>query len=52
MAKLTFLKNYNNYFNRIEKNNTEELLSTYDQVSFNDINFNPNDGLTTEAIVN
>lgn len=52
MSKLTFLKQYNNYFNRIVKNNKSELLLGYTKQDFNNINFNPNDGLTTEQIVN
>lgn len=52
MAKLTYFKNYNNYFNSIEKNNKQEDLTGYDKVTINDINFNSNDGLTTELIVN
>lgn len=52
MSNLTFFKNYNNYFNRIEKNNKKENLAGLDKVIYTNINFNPNDGLTTELIVN
>lgn len=52
MAKLTFFKQYNNLFNRIEKNNKTENLAVYTKQDINSINFNPNDGLNTEQIVN
>lgn len=49
MSRLRFLKNYNNYYNRIIK--LGSYTSYINQVFYN-INFNPNDGLYTEQIVN
>ena len=56
---LIFLKGYNNYFNRIIKK--ESTIADYkaavlddtivNYVELTDINFNPNDGITTELIV-
>ena len=52
MAKLTFLMNFNNYYNRTIKNynNLDTNVITY--VDIDNINFNPNNDLTTEQIVN
>lgn len=52
MATLRFLKNYNNYYNRIIKHDNIADLSGYTYQDFSDINFNPNDGIYTEQIVN
>ena len=49
MARLRFLKEYNNYYNRIIK--VGSYISYIDQTFLN-VNFNPNDGLNTEQIVN
>lgn len=49
MSRLRFLKSYNNYYNRIIK--TGNYTSYIDQLLLN-INFNPNDDLVTEQIVN
>ena len=56
MATLLFLKNYNNYFNRIIKYQTySDISSSLDNTnsrSFTNINFDEADGLYTEQIVN
>ena len=49
MSRLRFLKNYNNYYNRMIK--IGHYTNYEDQLVLN-INFNPNDGLYTEQIVN
>ena len=46
---------YNNYYNRIIKK--EDIMADYENVvsnsqEFYDIQFNPNDGIDTEQIVN
>lgn len=48
-----YLINYNNYFNRTLKylENINEYAE-YDSIVFSNINFNPNDEVTTEQIVN
>lgn len=56
---LIFLKGYNNYFNRIVKK--ESTIADYkaavldgtilNYIELTNINFNPNDGITTELIV-
>lgn len=56
MATLLFLKNYNNYFNRIIKYQTySDISSSLDNTnsrSFTNINFDEADGLYTEQVVN
>lgn len=53
MAILKFLKNYNNYANRIIKHAVlVEDLQGAESVDIYGINFNPADGITTEQIVN
>lgn len=53
MSKLTFLKNYNNYYNRMIKHDfLSTTMSAYESETFNNINFNPGDGIFTEQIVN
>ena len=52
MSKLTFFKNYNNYYNRIVKNNKKEDLSIYEKVNKENINFNPANDINTEIVVN
>lgn len=52
MSKLTFFKNYNNYYNRIVKNNRNEPLNTYNKVSFDNTNFKPGNDINTEHIIN
>ena len=52
MSKLTFFKKYNNYYNRIVKNNKREDLSVYDRVEKENVNFNPANGINTELVVN
>lgn len=53
---LVFLT-YNNYYNRIIKKfdtiaEYEQAVSASNQQEFYDIQFNPNDGINTEQIVN
>ena len=50
MANLLFLKNYNNYFNRKVKTDTD--FSNYEYEILQNTNFNPNDEVFTEHIVN
>ena len=53
MAVLKFLNQYNNYYNRIIKyNKLVTDFNSYQNKSIGNINFNPNDGLYTEQIVN
>ena len=52
MAILCLLKNYNNYSNRIAKRSDFSDLVNYDYVIQKNINFNPNDGVNTEQIIN
>lgn len=53
MSSLTFLKNYNNYYNRMIKHDfLSTTMNAYDSVTINNINFNPGDGVFTEQIVN
>lgn len=52
MATIRYFKNYNSYFNRIIKHDTALGDIDNDYVDTTDINFNPNDGLHTELIVN
>jgi len=53
LATLVLFKNYNNYFNRIIKhdvNFSDYMGYTHEEKEL--INFNPNDGVTTEHIIN
>lgn len=53
MSKLVFIKDYNNYYNRIIKRESYSYITeyyTYDEVTA--VNFNPNDDLSTEQIIN
>lgn len=50
MAHLLLLKNYNNYFNRRIKTDTN--FSNYDHAILQNTNFNPNDEIMTEHIIN
>ena len=53
MAILCFLKDYNNYSNRIIKRPTSyHDLDGYTKVIQKGINFNPNDNVVTEQIIN
>lgn len=56
MSTLLFLKNYNNYFNRIIKHQSyseiSSSLTTANSKTFTGINFDEADGLYTEQIVN
>lgn len=53
MSTLTFLKNYNNYYNRIVKHDfSSSTMNNYEAVVINNINFNPGDGVFTEQIIN
>ncbi len=53
MSSLTFLKNYNNYYNRMIKHDfLSTKMSAYTSVTIDNINFNPGDGIYTEQIVN
>ena len=53
MSILRFYKNYNNYFNRIVKNeNYAAEFEEYDPTTFTDMNFNENDGVYTTHIIN
>lgn len=51
---ILLLKGYNNYFNRIVKQETSisayKLAST-SYLEYPNVNFNPNDGITTELVV-
>lgn len=53
MSTLTFLKNYNNYYNRIVKHDfSSSTMNNYEAVVINNINFNPGDGIFTEQTIN
>lgn len=56
MSTLLFLKNYNNYFNRIIKyenySDFSSSLNSTNSKSITGINFDEADGLYTEQIVN
>ena len=53
MATLYFIKEYNNYYNRIIKRNSFEYITeNYDYENLFNINFNPNNNIETEQIVN
>ena len=53
MATLKFFKNYNNYFNRIVKHDySKATMNKYETVDKQNINFDEQDGLYTEAVVN
>lgn len=53
MAILKFLKNYNNYANRIIKHDVlVKDMQGFETVDIYDINFNPADGITTKQIIN
>ena len=53
MSTLTFLKNYNNYYNRIVKHDfSSSTMNNYESFVINNINFNPGDGVFTEQIIN
>lgn len=53
MATLKFFKNYNNYFNRIVKHDySKATMNKYETIDKTNINFNEQDGLYTEAVVN
>lgn len=53
MSTLTFLKNYNNYYNRIIKHDfLSSTMNAYESVVINNINFNPGDGIFTEQVIN
>lgn len=50
---LFLLKQFNNYYNRkIVKHDSLEDYLDYENVSMLNINFVPNDGITTEQIIN
>lgn len=48
MSTVSIYKNYNNYFNRIYKASAPKAGSL---LYFDEINFNPNDGVTTSLVV-
>ena len=53
---LLLLKGYNNYFNRIHKEEADiasykTAVGTGNFLDLTDMNFNPNDGVATELIV-
>lgn len=54
LSNLYFLKDYNNYFNRqLKKYETlQEYLDNETFQAFSNINFNPNDGVTAEIVMN
>ena len=53
MATLKLFKNYNNYFNRIVKHDySKATMSNYETIDKTNINFDEQDGLYTEAVVN
>ena len=51
---LIFLKNFNNYFNRKVKyhRTLADYINNYTYQDLNNINFNPNDGVSAEQIIN
>lgn len=51
---LTFLRNYNNYFNRKVKyyDFLADYINQYTYYDIGGINFNPNDGISAEQIIN
>ena len=51
---LIFLKNFNNYFNRKVKyyRTLADYINKYTYHDLNNINFNPNDGVSAEQIIN
>lgn len=53
-SNLYLLSGYNNYINRTLKilNTVMDYLDNYDAASFSGINFNPNDEISTEQILN
>lgn len=50
MANLLFLKQWNNYYNRRIKTSTNYLSTPY--ILKENVNFNPNDDINTELIIN
>lgn len=56
MANLLFLKDYNNYFNRIIKHQSysdiSSSLTSANSQTFTNLNFDESDGLYAEQIVN
>lgn len=56
MATLLFLRNYNNYYNRIVKHQSysdiSSSLTANNSKTLTNINFYEGDGLTTEQVVN
>lgn len=53
MSKLVLLRNYNNYYNRIIKHDAlADIKTNYTYKEIDNINFNPNDGLYTNQVVN
>lgn len=50
MANLLFLKQWNNYYNRRIKTSTNYLSTPY--ILKENINFNPNDDINTELVIN
>ena len=48
-----YLLNYNNYYNRVVKRlNDLNAYSPYILTTIENVNFNPNDGVNAEQIVN
>ena len=53
MAILRFMKDYNNYYNRIIKvDNSSTILNTYTGATFENVNFNEGNGLSTTQVIN
>lgn len=54
MSTLVFLEKYNNYFNRIIKteNSLEAYLTGRNTKTFGNLNFNPNDSVSTNLVIN
>ena len=52
MSNLKFLLNYNNHFNKIVKHDALSDLVNYTSANITNTNFNPNDGVITEHVIN
>lgn len=54
MSTLVFLQNYNNYYNRVIKRSDSysDYLSNYNYIINNNVNFVPNDNVTTTQVIN
>lgn len=52
--ELTLLKNFNNYFNRkiVKFDNYTDYTASYTYSTITNLDFNPNDGVDTEQVIN